>query len=300
MQDLHLLPKLRDSMSYLYAEYAIVEQDAKAIKLIRAEGKLQVPATGLAVLLLGPGTSITHGAVKLLTEAGCSLLWVGEDGTRCYAQGQGETRKGYRLLRQARLVSDPPRRELVVRRMYNYRFDDELPSDLTLAQIRGMEGGRMRNVYANTARRFGVKWEGRNYDRGNWDKADSVNRALSAANALLNGLCHAAIVSGGYATGLGFVHTGKQLSFVYDIADLYKAEITIPVAFQAASEGTDRLDARVRQSCRERFKEVKLLERILPDIDHLLDIHDDDASAGDDYDADQSLPGPWWDPEMEE
>lgn len=297
MQDLHLLPKLRDSMSYVYVDQAIIERDVNAIKILKEEGRAQLPATGLAVMLLGPGTSITHAAVKLLTESGCSLVWVGEDGTRCYAQGQGETRKGYRLIRQATMVSDPAMREAVVRRMYEYRFNEDVPADATLQQIRGMEGARMRSVYAFQARRYGVPWEGRNYDRGNWGASDPVNRALSAANALLNGLCHAAIVSGGYSPGLGFIHTGKQLSFVYDIADLYKTEITIPIAFAEAGQGSDKLESRVRRRCRERFKEVKLLERILPDIDRLLDVVEDTAEAAADYDADQALPGPYWDPE---
>ncbi|MFQ3659696.1 MAG: type I-E CRISPR-associated endonuclease Cas1e [Anaerolineae bacterium] len=298
MQDLHLLPKLRDSLSYFYVEHAIVERDASAIKILREEGRVQLPAAGLAVMLIGPGTSVTHAAVKLLTESGCTLVWVGEDGTRCYAQGMGETRKGYRLVRQATLVSDPDLRVQVIRRMYTHRFAEDVPADATLQQIRGMEGGRMRNVYAMYARRCGVVWEGRSYDRGNWNNSDPVNRALSAANALLNGICHAAIVSGGYSPGLGFIHTGKQLSFVYDIADLYKTEITIPVAFTEAGQGIEKLESRVRQRCRERFKEVKLLERILPDIDRLLDITDDGPDAPD-YDADQALPGPYWDPEEE-
>lgn len=299
MQDLHLLPKLRDSLSYFYVEHAIVERDASAIKILKEDGRVQLPATGLAVMLIGPGTSVTHAAVKLLTESGCTLVWVGEDGTRCYAQGMGETRKGYRLVRQAALVSDPALRVQVIRRMYTYRFAEDVPPDATLQQIRGMEGGRMRNAYAMHARRYGVVWEGRSYDRGNWNSSDPVNRALSAANALLNGICHAAIVSGGYSPGLGFIHTGKQLSFVYDIADLYKTEITIPVAFAEAGQGIEKLESRVRQRCRERFKEVKLLERILPDIDRLLDIADDGPDAPD-YDIDQALPGPYWDPSEEE
>jgi CRISPR-associated protein Cas1 len=295
-EDLHTLPKLRDSMSYFYVEHAIVERDASAIKVLKEEGRVQLPVTGLAVMLIGPGTSITHAAVKLLAESGCTLVWVGEDGIRCYAQGMGETRKGYRLVRQAALVSNPDLRLQVIHRMYTHRFAEEVPPGLTQQQIRGMEGARIRNTYAMYARRYGVVWEGRNYDRNNWDSSDPVNRALSAANALLNGICHAAIVSGGYSPGLGFIHTGKQLSFVYDIADLYKTEITIPTAFYEAGQGTDGLEARVRQRCRERFKEVKLLERILPDIDRLLDVPDEGPDTSD-YDEDQALPGPFWDPD---
>ena len=144
----------------------------------------------------------------------------------------------------------------------------------------------MRQAYAIASEEFGVPWHGRNYDRGNWNNADPINRALSGANALLNGLCHAAIVSGGYSPALGFIHTGKQLSFVYDIADLYKADLTIPVAFWAVSLGTDNLHKRVRQGTREAFKHHRLLKRILPDIDHLLDIDSDLLNLGPDVDTD--------------
>lgn len=294
MKDLHVLPKLRDSLSYFYVEHAILEQEKKGVSILNKEGRFFLPATDLAVMLLGPGTNITHAAVRSLAEAGCSILWVGEDATRFYASGTGETRRGSRVLRQAELVSDPMKRETIVRRMYIKRFDEPLEDGLSLQQIRGMEGVRMRNAYAVAARRWGVAWSGRAYDRGNWNNADPVNRALSAANALLNGLCHAAIVSGGYSAALGFIHTGKQLSFVYDIADLYKTEITIPLAFQMTADGASGLEARVRQACRERFREVKLIERILPDIDLLLDIHDDGAEAENPFDSETGLPGPLW------
>lgn len=292
MQDLHILPKLRDSLSYMYAERAIIQRYRHAVEMVDERGKTALPIASLAVLLLGPGTSITHEAVKLLARNGCSIMWVGEDGTRYYAQGMGETRKGYRLLHQAKLVSDPTTHREIAIRMYKYRFDESLSPDLTIEQIRGHEGARVRSVYKTTARRYGVKWKGRRYDRGSWDHTDPINRALSAANALLNGLCHAAILSGGYSPGLGFIHTGKQLSFVYDVADLYKTEFTIPAAFQTVALGQDDVEKRIRTRLREMFKKEKLLQRILPDIDTLLDLTE---SQDDVYDADAALPAPLWD-----
>jgi len=294
MQDLHELPKLRDSLSYLYIEHAIVERKDSSIEFIQKDGRTQVPAAALCVLMLGPGTSISHAAVKVLAESGCLLVWTGEDVTRCYAQGLGETRKGYHLLRQAELVSDPAKRLEVIRRMYQKRFPDPLDPRLTLEQIRGMEGSRVRSAYYQASKTYGVPWQGRRYDRGNWGNADPVNRALSAANALLNGICHAAIVSGGYSPGLGFIHTGRQTSFVYDIADLYKAEITIPIAFQTAAESSEHIDGRVRLACRQKFKEVKLLERILPDVDDLLGINSSLVPPEGDPDSEPSLPAPLW------
>jgi CRISPR-associated protein Cas1 len=229
---------------------------------------------------------------------------------RFYAQGVGETRKGYQLVRQAELVSDPKKRLEVVRRMYEFRFEEDLAPDLTLEQIRGKEGARVRRAYAIASRAHGVLWFGRNYERNQWQASDPINRALSTANACLNGLCHAAIVSAGYSTGLGFIHTGKQLSFVYDVADLYKTRLTVPLAFQLTAESPFKLETRVRHACRDLFHAHRLLGRILDDIDRLLNLTrpwkpvpfgsivrvmpGDDDDGGSDVDFDPALPGALW------
>lgn len=303
MQNYHELPKLRDSMSYLYIEHAIVDKKQKAIEFVQESGRTLIPTSGLSVIMLGPGTSVTHAAVKTLAQSGTSIIWTGQDATRYYANGTGETRKGYRLVQQAHLVSDPSRREQVVLRMYRHRFDVDLPIGLSLPQIRGKEGVRVRMAYAEMSKKYGVPWNGRNYKRGSWGDADPINRAISAANSLLNGICHSAIVSGGYSPGLGFIHTGKQLSFVYDIADLYKVALTLPAAFQTVAESEQNIDKRVRTLCRKRFKEAKLLKRILPDIDALLRLDDEDEDdpavtipiePNGDIDADGALPTKLW------
>ncbi|HVN56599.1 MAG TPA: type I-E CRISPR-associated endonuclease Cas1e [Anaerolineaceae bacterium] len=293
MQDLHELPKMRDSLSYLYVEHAIVDRKDSAVEFINEDGRTHVPAANLCVLLLGPGTRITYAAVAILAECGCSIIWTGANMNRFYAHGMGETRKAYHLLRQAELVSVPEKRQEVVLRMYRKRFNDQLDPALTLPQIRGYEGIRMRDAYAEASEKFGVKWEGRRYDRNQWNMSDPINRALSAANALLNSLCHAAIISGGYSPALGFVHTGKQLSFVYDIADLYKTEITIPVAFEVTAKYPGKPEPFVRAACRDRFYETKLLARILPDIDDLLQIGKEPEEVGS-FDTDPALPADLW------
>ena len=295
MKDLHILPKLRDSLSYIYVEQAIIQRYRQSVERVDKDGKTALPIAALSVLLLGPGTSITHEAIKLLAENGCSIVWVGQDGTKFYAQGMGETRKAYRLLHQARLVSDPDMHKRVAIAMYRFRFDETLEMDLTIEQLRGHEGVRVRNFYKMMSHHYGVKWHGRRYDRDQWENSNAINRSLSAANALLNGICHAAIVSGGYSPGLGFIHTGKQLSFVYDIADLYKTEISIPAAFEVVALGEDHIESRVRHRMRERIKETKLLHRILPDVDGLLSVVEAPPDDESDYDADLALPSPLWD-----
>jgi CRISPR-associated protein Cas1 len=185
IKDLHVLPKVRDSLSYLYVEHCRIDQDDKAIALHDADGKTLVPCARLTMLLVGPGTSMTHAAIKTLAENGCLVLWTGEMGVRFYAQGMGETRVAHNLLHQARLCSIPALRLQVVRRMYEMRFTESLDPGLTLRQIRGKEGIRVRESYAKARRATGIKWSGRAYQRDRWTAADPINRALSAANSCL-------------------------------------------------------------------------------------------------------------------
>ena len=298
IKDLHVLPKFRDGWSYLYVEHCRIDKEDQAIAIHDASGKVPVPCANLALLMLGPGVSITHAAVSVLADHGCLLAWCGEEGVRFYAVGMGETRSASNFLHQARMWADADLRMQVVRRLYQLRFSTQLDPVLTLRQIRGMEGVRVREAYARAARETGVPWTGRSYRRDRWSNADPVNRALSTANACLYGICHAAIVTAGLSPALGFIHTGKMLSFVYDVADLYKTEITIPVAFDAAAEGENGLERRVRLTCRDVFVSTRLLARIIPDIQTVLALSVR-GTAGDSeqFDRDSAAPGSLWDPE---
>lgn len=266
VQDLHVLPQFSDGWSYLYVERCRIDQDDRAIAVHDEKGKVPVPCANLALLMLGPGVSITHAAISVLADHGCLVAWCGEEGVRFYAVGMGETRSASNFLHQARMWADADLRMQVVLRLYQLRFFEKFEPGLTIRQIRGMEGVRVRDSYARAARETGVPWSGRSYRRDKWSNADPVNRALSVANACLYGLCHAAVVSAGFSPALGFIHTGKMLSFVYDVADLYKAELTIPVAFRAAAEDIDGLERRVRIMCRDEFVSRLLLQRIVPDM----------------------------------
>lgn len=305
MRDLQELPRIHDGLSFLYVERCHVEQHKKAIVLIDEKGKVPVPCASLALLMIGPGTRVTHAAIKNLSECGCLVAWCGEHGVRLYAQGTGKTRSARHLLRQARLYANIDTRAAVVRRMYELRFGEKVDAAKTIQQMRGMEGARVRMAYLEASKRTGIPWAGRKYDRTSWNKSDPVNRALSAANACLYGLCHAAIVTAGYSPAIGFIHTGKQLSFVYDVADLYKVEITIPIAFAVVSKDVRAVGRRARIACREAFKSRRLLKRIIPDIQHVLDVEKDqvdEEDAGletDDeaFDGETSYPGGLWDPD---
>lgn len=295
MKDLHILPRVRDSWSYLYVEHARIDQESFGICIHDIDGRTYVPCASLSLVMLGPGTSVTHAAVSTMAECGCLVAWVGEKGVRFYAQGLGETRSSKNLLRQASLWANEESRLSVVRRMYELRFGEPIPSDWTLRQIRGKEGARVRAAYAKASEKWGVPWTGRDYQRDEWERADPVNRALSAANSCLYGVCHAVIVALGYSPGIGFIHTGKALSFVFDIGDLYKLEFTVPVAFEEASKGEGKIESRVRHRCRDLFYENQLLKRIVADLDLLFGINVDDEESL--FDVDEALPGELWDPE---
>ena len=203
-----------------------------------------IPIDQLSLVMLGPGTTITHAAVKALANNSRLLAWTGQEGVKFYAHSTGATFSSRRLITQARLVSDEKKRLDVVVKMYQKRFPGEDISGKSIEQIRGMEGQRVRASYQRLAADHGVAWTGRVYDQNNWFEATPCNRALLAANSCLYGVCAAAIVVAGYSLGLGFVHTGKQLSFVYDIADLYKTELAVPIAFRLAATEHDQLERR--------------------------------------------------------
>lgn len=275
LNDLQLLPRFSDGLTFLYAERVRVDQEDHAIVLVDATGRVPVPVAALAVLMLGPGASVTHAAMLACADAGCLVLFCGESGVRFYASSIGETRSATNLMAQAVAWADPATHLDVVKRMYRMRFDEALGDDLTLEQIRGREGVRVRDAYARVSRETGVPWSGRAYHSQDWSSSTPVNRALSSANACLYGLCHAAIVSVGFSPGLGFVHTGKMLSFVYDVADLYKVDLTVPLAFRCASGPLDGLDGRTRRACRDVFRRTKLIERIVPDMQRALGLRED-------------------------
>ena len=275
MKDLHVLPRFADRWPHLYLEHGRLDVDGATLSFRNKDGQTPIPICHLCVVLLGPGTTVTQAAMKAMAEHNCLVAWCGEQGVRLYGHSTGGTHSAHRLLRQAQMFCDPAARMLVVRRMYQKRFPNTLPDPLEIQQVRGMEGARVRATYARLAREFNVDWQGRLYDQDEWDYADPLNRALSCANACLYGVCHAAILTAGYSPAIGFIHTGKMLSFVYDIADLYKTELSIPIAFSTVSQGGEEVERRVRYTCRDLFHTSKIMDRILPDIAEVLDARDD-------------------------
>ncbi|MGO3346260.1 MAG: type I-E CRISPR-associated endonuclease Cas1e [Marinomonas sp.] len=231
--------------------------------------RMHIPVGSLACLMLEPGTRISHAAIKLASITGTLVIWVGEAGVRLYSAGQPGGARSDRLLYQAQLALDESLRLKVVRKMFEIRFG-EAPQRRSVDQLRGIEGARVRQIYQMLAKQYDVKWNGRRYDPKDWEAGDKINQCLSAATSCLYGVTEAAILAAGYAPAIGFLHTGKPLSFVYDIADLIKFETVVPVAFRVAAKSPHKPDKDVRLACREVFRTEKVLKRLIPLIEEVL------------------------------
>jgi CRISP-associated protein Cas1 len=227
---------MKERSSILFVEKGQLDVLDGAFVVVDKNGvRTHIPIGGLACLMLEPGARISHAAVVLAARAGTLIVWVGEAGVRLYAAGQPGGARSDRLLYQARLALDDDARLKVVRKMYAMRFGEPAPERRSIEQLRGIEGARVKRLYELLARENTIIWRRRDYDPSNWSAADVPNRCLSSATSCLYGLAEAAILAAGYAPAIGFLHTGKPQSFVYDVADVYKFETVVPIAFQIGS-----------------------------------------------------------------
>lgn len=255
----------------VFVQYGQIDVlDGAFVLLDKNSVRTHIPVGSVACIMLEPGTRVSHAAVRLASQVGTLLVWVGESGVRLYASGQPGGARADRLLYQAKLALDDDLRLKVVRKMYEMRFGEPAPARRSVEQLRGIEGARVRATYKRLAERHGVNWRSRNYDQQHWDAADVPNRCLSAATACLYGIAEAAVLAAGYAPAVGFIHTGKPLSFVYDVADIYKFETVVPLAFALAAKKPEEPERAVRIACRDLFRQSKLLERIIPSIEEML------------------------------
>lgn len=262
---------MKDRVSMIFVQYGQIDVLDGAFVVIDKIGvRTHIPVGSVACLMLEPGTRVSHAAVKLASSVGTLLVWVGEAGVRVYASGQPGGARADRLLYQAKLALDDDLRLKVVRKMYELRFGEPAPERRSVEQLRGIEGARVREMYKQLARQHEVTWNGRNYDVSAWEKGDLPNQCLSAATSCLYGITEAAVLAAGYAPAIGFIHTGKPLSFVYDIADIFKFETVVPLAFRIAAKKPASPDKEVRLGCRDLFRSNKTLERIIPLIESVL------------------------------
>lgn len=275
MSDTPFLPlkpiPMKDRVSMVFLKYGQIDVKDGAFVLIQEdEVRTHIPVGSIACIMLEPGTRVSHAAVRLASEVGTLLVWVGEAGVRLYSAGQPGGARCDRLLYQAKLALDDNLRLKVVRKMYEIRFGEAAPAKRSIQQLRGIEGARVRKTYELLAKRYKVDWKRRNYNPNNWDASDIPNRCMSAATSCLYGITEAAVLAAGYAPAMGFIHWGKPLSFVYDIADIFKFDTVVPIAFQVAAKNSRSPDREVRIACRDAFRQQKTLAKIIPMIEEVL------------------------------
>lgn len=277
------LPRIDDRVTFIYIEHAKINRQDSAITVTDKRGTVCIPAAMVGVLLLGPGTDISHRAVELIGDTGTSMVWVGERGVRHYAHGRALAHSTRFLEKQAKLVSNTRSRLDVARKMYQLRFPDEDVTVLTMQQLRGREGARVRSAYRTYSKKYNVPWDHREYNPDDFESGTPVNQVLSSANVALYGVVHSVVVAIGLSPGLGFVHTGHDKSFVYDIADLYKVEYTVPLAFELAStiKPEENIGRLARQAVREKCVDGKIMKRIVRDIQYLLDVPEEEELFAD-------------------
>ena len=246
-----------------------MEIDDSSIKWIDAEGnRIRLPAATLNALLLGPGTSVTHEAIKVAAAANCSICWVGEDSLMFYASGITPTATTRNVQRQARLSTDPEAALAVARAMFSRRFPDADLERKTLQEMMGMEGVRVRKSYTQKAEHYKVGWKGRVFTPGKFELSDLTNQILTSMNAALYGVLCGCVHSLGYSPHLGFIHSGSPLPFIYDLADLYKEELCIDLAFSLTLDMAGRYNKyAVSEAFRKKVLDMNLLEKVADDIE---------------------------------
>ena len=287
MKDLRELPRLSDSITYLYLEKCRIEQDNFAIKAVYSEYEVPIPCANLTVLFIGPGVSITHASIVSLSDSGCLVVWCGENLRKFYAYGLGETKSAKNILRQSMACMNEELHMGIVRKMYKLRFTDMPLENMTLEQMRGMEGVRMRTAYNTLSKQYGVAWNRRNLKGVDYNKMDMINKAISYNNSLLYALCAGIITTLGYNTALGFIHVGNINSFVFDIADLYKVETTLPASFETVRDCKNNsnlnFESELRKNCRKYFAKMDILKKVVKDLEYLFE--DIEVSYGNNIDG---------------
>jgi CRISP-associated protein Cas1 len=267
---LETLSPAKDRWNPIYLEHGRLEVDDSSIKWIEADGLVcRLPVATLSAVLLGPGTTTTHAAMKACADSNTPVCWIGEDGMRFYAFGITPNHENSMARKHAAAWADKKKRTEIARSMFARRFTGVDVRAHSISELRGMEGLRVRASYAELGQRCGVTWKGRSYDKSNWDLADNINRALSASNASLYALCAAVVCSLGYLPALGFIHDGGTLPFVYDVADLYKEITSFPAVFVAVQQDPADRGELVRVLLKECIEQEKLLQRIPKDLEEL-------------------------------
>jgi CRISP-associated protein Cas1 len=260
---------------YFYAEMGRLCVKESSLHFTNDATDIVIPVGRISAIFLGPGTTVTHNAIKICAWSNCSTVWVGEDISKCYAISSSQSRSSSNLLKQIYLLEH--KKQSILRKYYLKRFGKApLLFKYTEEQIRGIEGAAMKKIYIECALKYGVPYSGRRKTE-DWSGQPIYDRSISTINSFLYGLCSAVLSTLGYSTALGILHSGNMLSLSFDIADLYKKEFSIPLGFEIAKECKNNstvesdLNRIIRRRSFEKFSKEKLLNKILSDLEDIFD-----------------------------
>lgn len=277
-----------DRHGLLWLEYGKLSVEDGTLHFVAAQsetlnaGEYAIPYQAVSMILLGPGTSLTQDVLRLCARHGTLIAAVGEGGVKSYTappmgQGRSDVARAH-----AQHWADPKQRLDAARRLYAWRFGRLLPHR-DIETLRGIEGARIKESYKLVAQRFGIDWQGRRYDRDNPNAADLPNQAINHAATLVEAAADIAVASVGALPPLGFIHEDSSNAFTLDIADLYRVEVTLPLAFGAVKaiqeKKADNLEREVRKRAARLFRQEKLIARMIDRIKELFDVHDRGGDA---------------------
>ena len=247
----------------------------------------QIPHQAVSMILLGPGSSVTHDALRLLARHGTLMAAVGQDGVRSYTAPPLMPDRSDVARRQAELWGNPRRRISVARHMYALRLGEVLPHR-DLDTLRGIEGSRVKTMYRLMADKHGIEWKGRRYDRADPEAADTPNQALNHAATAVQAAAAIAVQALAALPPLGFIHEDSGQSFVLDVADLFRDTVTLQIAFTAARQSDTAvgvsIDKLVRREAAQVFRKQAVIPSMIDRIKQVLRTEEING-AGDDRDA---------------
>lgn len=269
-----LIPQVKDKYPFVYLEHGRLEIDDSSVKWIESTGHvISIPCTTVNTILLGPGTSVTHAAIKSMSESNCTVCWIGSDSLLYYATGETPTANTYNLKKQISLYSNSKKKLETARTLFSFRFPDLELKEKSLSEMMGMEGYRVKELYKKVAEKYEIPWDGRNYIPGKINLSDTTNKILTCCNVALYGILLSVVHALGFSPRIGFIHSGCPLPFVYDIADLYKPEVSIDLAFKLTKEmGGEYIKDVVADAFRERICNNNILERSVKDIGKIMGV----------------------------
>jgi len=266
------LPQIKDKYPFIYLERGRLEVDDSSVMWIDCDKNIiRLPIATINSLLLGPGTSVTHEAIKVITSTNCSVCWVGEDSLLFFAAGTTPTSNTRNFRSQMEISCDKKKSLEVARRMYSRRFPSADIEGKNLKEMMGMEGYRVKTTYQTMAEKYQVGWKGRSFSPGHFEISDITNQILTSTNAALYGVITSSVYALGYSPHVGFIHSGSPLPFVYDLADLYKEYLSIDLAFKMTLELAGKYDRiKVSSEFRRRVIEMDLMSKIPIDLEFVL------------------------------